>query len=48
MKEDFLGLKNVKDPLDLDWKETGKNVVVGIVTLAIGIPLIEALIGGTN
>lgn len=43
--------KEFKDPLNLDIKETTKNVIKGVVILGIGIPLISSLsnlIGGTK
>lgn len=40
-----------KDPLDIDFKETAKSVVKGVIVLAVGIPLllgVTDIIGGVN
>lgn len=53
MKEDFFGSKNKgrKDPLDIDFKETTKSIVKGVIFLGIGVPLLTGIansLGGHN
>lgn len=43
MKEDIFKMKNFKDPLKVNFKETTKEVVKGVVTLAIAIPLVVGI-----
>lgn len=43
MTKDALGVKNTKDPLKIDFKETTKDILKGAIVLAIGIPLLTGL-----